>query len=336
MNATTADSSAPTVCAMSGLRLLSAAEDDQRRPHACCESSHAPVQPRHPLRSRSWSGSPARAALPAPAKPACHDWTLGCGARLLRYADNADCPVTAVGEDGDAAGGRRRAPGNACRGEVLKAALDARQDPQSWQRRRSRGRRRRNTRLPGPAQPAPADTAAWQRSEESDGRWFWVGALPAVGVESWMRRTRRTAAVRTARWMRMPPERTATRERRRHSSRRWAAVGCCFRRRRAVGASPRRRSDPRADRGRMGPAAHRPGSDRIPVSLLAGGAAGDRRDASIRRTRQCRDRTVDPGLPQSHRHGRGTGAASGPRVGRDHAEGGVAAAHARARNVRAA
>lgn len=36
--------------------------------------------------------------------------------------------------------------------------------------------------------PAPVDPAAWRHVERTDARWFWIGALLLLGVESWMRR----------------------------------------------------------------------------------------------------------------------------------------------------
>ncbi len=178
---------------LSGLRLLTAPEDEQdaarlmrvvSRAGAVAPSASEPIVVRFAGGER----------LPAQGKPTSDGWALPAARRLLRDADDANYPVTvAIGEDGALLVDVNARPGTLVAAEVLKAALDARQD-------RQRLAAQEIARIPSGTLeawgrvPGPADTAAWQRSEESDGRWFWFGALVLLAVEGWMRRTRSSSA----------------------------------------------------------------------------------------------------------------------------------------------
>ena len=175
--------------AMNGLRLLTAPGDEQdaatlvrvvSRAGAFAPSASEPIVVR-------FAGGPS---LPSEGKPVANGWALPVARRLLRDADDANYPVTAaIGADGTLMVDVNARPGTLIAAEVLKAALDARRDPQFTAAQEIARIPSRTLEAWGRA-PAPADTAAWQRSEESDSRWFWIAALVLLGVESWMRRSR--------------------------------------------------------------------------------------------------------------------------------------------------
>jgi hypothetical protein len=171
--------------AMSGLKLLVDPEDAQGASSLLRVISragaHAPL-PSEPIIVRFAGGEP----LPAAGEP--KGWAVDAALRLMRHADRMNHPLTAtIGADGALLVDVNARPGTLLAAEALKAILDTRPDPrqltaqeiaylpseklQSWSR---------------PA--APADTSAWQRSDDSDGRWFWLAAVALLGIESWIRR----------------------------------------------------------------------------------------------------------------------------------------------------
>lgn len=120
-------------------------------------------------------------------------WAPSAALRLLRHADQADLPVTAaIGEDGALVVDVNARPGTVVAAEALRAILDARPDPGQLSDQEIAHIPRERLEALGRPSP-PADTAAWQRSGESDGRWFWLGALALMGVEAWIRRGRSAA-----------------------------------------------------------------------------------------------------------------------------------------------
>jgi hypothetical protein len=178
---------------MSGVRLLVAAEEDASALLRIVSraGAHAP-SPLEPIVVRFTGG----AALPPAGKQAPPTWSTHAAGRLLRYADATGAPIQAsVADDGALLVDVDASPASLTAAEALKAVLDARPDPRSLAEQEV-------ARIPAAKldtwgrPPAPADTAAWQRSDESDGRWLWLAALALLAIESLVRRGRTSAAAR--------------------------------------------------------------------------------------------------------------------------------------------
>jgi len=124
------------------------------------------------------------------AKQTPQGWARDAALRLLKHADDTDLPITAdVGGDGALLVDVNARPGTLVAAEALKAVLDAGQDPQQLSGQEIAHIPTENLEALGRPSP-PADTSAWQRSDESDGRWFWLAALAWLGAEAWIRRAR--------------------------------------------------------------------------------------------------------------------------------------------------
>ena len=151
--------------------------------------AHAPSASQ-PVIVRFAGGPPlGRQVTPAPG-----GWARGAALRLSQRADAADLPLTAgVGDDGALLVDVNARPGTLTAAEALKAALDSRPDP-----RQIVGQEIAyipTERLEALRRPAPpADLSAWQRSDHSDARWFWLASLALLGAEGWLRRGRSTPA----------------------------------------------------------------------------------------------------------------------------------------------
>ena len=168
---------------MGGLRLLVAAEDQKdasillrtvSRAGAYAPSSLEPIVVR-------FAGGEA---LPAAGKQTPSTWSTRAASRVLRYADATGAPIQAsVADDGALLVDVNASPESLTAAEALKAVLDARHDPRTLSEQEV-------ARIPAAKlqtwgrPPAPADTAAWQRSDESDGRWLWLAALALLAIES--------------------------------------------------------------------------------------------------------------------------------------------------------
>ena len=171
----------------SGLQLLTAPEDARDAETLlriiARAGAHAPST-EQPIVVRFTGG----AALPSVRKQPADSWTSGAALRLLRRADASGFPVRVfTGEAGALLVEVDTAPGTLVAAEVLKTVLDARPDPQHLERQEVA--HVPLERLAGWSRPpAPADTTAWQQSDQSDARWVWLAALVLLGIEGWMRR----------------------------------------------------------------------------------------------------------------------------------------------------
>ncbi|HVL66427.1 MAG TPA: BatA domain-containing protein [Vicinamibacterales bacterium] len=116
-------------------------------------------------------------------------WTLEAGRRLLHWAAREDVPVTVHGTS-DALIVQADVPaGSVEAAEIVRAALDARHDPEEL-------RALEVVRIPRDAldrwtrPPAVPDAEAWRHADESDGRWLWALAIVLMLVEGLVRRSR--------------------------------------------------------------------------------------------------------------------------------------------------
>lgn len=197
---TTAVTFTPQSVGMTGLTLLTAPQDAKdaaallrvvSRAGAYAPSASEPVV------LRFTGGAP----LPAAGKQRADGWAFHAALRLLRRADAINVPpcaeaalkdcatlTAAVGTDGALLVDVNAAPGTLLAAEVLKAVLDGRRDPRLLEGQEIAQIPSETLEAWGRA-PAPADTAAWQQSDESDGRWFWLAALGLLAVEGLARRS---------------------------------------------------------------------------------------------------------------------------------------------------
>ncbi len=169
-----------------GLRILVAAADASAVPTllrivatagAAAPSASQPIVVRFP----------GAAALSGSSQPAAR-WTFGAGQRLLRSPDIAGLPVRVSAAGDSMIVEIDAAPGSLAAAQVLKAALDARVDPESWTEHETTVVAD-ETLAAWTREPAAPDPATWRQSDEFDGRWFWAAALLLIGVESLMRRS---------------------------------------------------------------------------------------------------------------------------------------------------
>ena len=120
-------------------------------------------------------------------------WTREAALRLLREADRNDLPLSVASDASALVVDVDAEPGSLAAAAVVKAALDARLDPRALTEQEiahiPEATLRAWTREPG-----AADMTAWRRSDESDGRWFWLAALVLLGLETFVRRSRAAAA----------------------------------------------------------------------------------------------------------------------------------------------
>ena len=174
---------------MSGLRLLVAAQDQKDASALLRIVSRAGADApssREPIVVRFAGGE----ALPPAGKQTPSTWSTRAAIRVLRYADATGAPIQAsVADDGALLVDVDASPGSLTAAEALKAVLDARSDPRSLAEQEI-------ARIPAAKlqtwgrPPAAADTSAWQRSDESDGRWLWLAALALLAIETLIRRGR--------------------------------------------------------------------------------------------------------------------------------------------------
>ena len=181
---------------LGGLRLLTAPEDSDAAAAlgriVSRAGAHAP-DASQPVVVRFPGGPPLPPASPSP--PA---WLVQTALRLLQAAETSALPLAvAAGAEAllvDVAA----APRTLTAAAAVKAALDARRDPDAF-REQEVGVIPAETLQAWTRAPAPADTAAWQQSDESDARWFWLGVLLLLGVETVVRRTAPVAVQEDAR-----------------------------------------------------------------------------------------------------------------------------------------
>lgn len=169
-----------------GLRLLTAAADAEARDSLLRvvrgAGAHAPA-PERPVIVRF----PGADALP-PATNGEPRWAVEAALRLLQAADARQLPLVVTTGPAGMMVDVQAPPDSLPAAEALKAALDARVDPAALAEREV-GRIPPATLAGWTREPAPADTSAWQRSDESDGRWLWLAALLLLGTESVVRRS---------------------------------------------------------------------------------------------------------------------------------------------------
>ena len=120
-------------------------------------------------------------------------WTREAAPRLLREADRNHLPLSVAPDAAALVVDVNAEPGSLAAAEVVKAALDARLDPRALAEQEI-ARIPEATLSAWTREPGAADTTAWRRSDESDGRWFWLAALVLLGLETFVRRSRAAAA----------------------------------------------------------------------------------------------------------------------------------------------
>ncbi|HVJ28068.1 MAG TPA: BatA domain-containing protein [Vicinamibacterales bacterium] len=173
--------------AIEGLTLLVAPEDQAEAAKLLRVVGHAGARApssSQPIVVRFTGGAP----LSPPEKQTQQQWATAAALRLLKQTDANSLPVTAgVGGDGTLLVDVNAAPGTLTAAEALKTVLDAREDPEQLSQQEIA--LVPTEKLEALGRPAPpADTSAWQRTDESDGRWLWLAALVLLGVEAWIRR----------------------------------------------------------------------------------------------------------------------------------------------------
>ena len=170
-----------------GLRLLFAPKDADDAAAALRVGARAgAVAPvvTEPIVVRFPGGEP----LPVATAPAADGWAARAAVRLLTHADKADLPLDASVGGNALLVDVHAAPGSVLGAESLKAALDARIHPRKLAEQEiARIPAERLNAWTRPA--APADTGAWQQSDESDARWLWIAALVLLALESFVRRS---------------------------------------------------------------------------------------------------------------------------------------------------
>jgi hypothetical protein len=123
-------------------------------------------------------------------------WAVAAGARLLRAPEIQDVDLRVSSRSDHLIVDVDAAPDSLEAALAVKAALDARLDSTALSEAEPQ-------RLPDAVlaawsrAPGPADVNAWQRTDESDGRWLWALALVLLVVEAVVRR-RTPPAVRRA------------------------------------------------------------------------------------------------------------------------------------------
>lgn len=178
---------------LDGLRVLAAADDAKdvatllrvvSRAGATAPSAAEPIVVR-------FAGGEA---LPPSGQPTAQGWAVAAALRLLTHSDRAGYPVAAsIAQDGALLVDVDARPGTLLAAASLQAALDARHDPQRLAAQEIAHIPTARLDAWGRA-PAPADTTAWPRADESDGRWFWLAALGLLALEGWICRARASAA----------------------------------------------------------------------------------------------------------------------------------------------
>jgi hypothetical protein len=189
-DSTTSGTFTPAPAAFGGLRLLTAPEDADGAAFllrvVSRAGAHAPSGPQ-PVVVRFPGGFRLQAEGQA------EQWPREAALRLLREADRNDLPLTVAADAEMLLVDVIAAPGSLAAAEAVKAALDARPDPRALAEQEV-------ARVPAATlsawtrEPGAPDPAAWQQSNESDGRWLWLAALVLLGIETVVRRSQAAAA----------------------------------------------------------------------------------------------------------------------------------------------